>query len=96
MSYYRRFLPFLKPYLPKMLTAALLVMGVAAVNLTLLRVAGALWDLITVQRDLAAMTQALGPDFVAYFTRIKQAEVERHAAAQDPDDFERREYFSRL
>ena len=60
MSYYRRFLPFLKPYLPKMLMAALLVMGVAAVNLTLLRVAGALWDLITVQRDLAAMTQALG------------------------------------
>lgn len=60
MSYYRRFLPFLKPYLPKMLTAALLVMGVAAVNLTLLRVAGTVWDLITVQRDLPAMTQVIG------------------------------------
>lgn len=60
MSYYRRFLPFLRPYLPKMLAAALLIMGVAALNLTLLRVAGTLWDLITVRREQAAMTQAIG------------------------------------
>ncbi|MDP2065531.1 MAG: glutamine synthetase family protein [Burkholderiaceae bacterium] len=51
--------------------------------------------LAALQAD-AAMAQALGPDFIAYFTRIKQAEVERHAAAQDKDDFERREYFSRF
>lgn len=43
-----------------MLAAALLIMGVAALNLTLLRVAGTLWDLITVRREQAAMTQAIG------------------------------------
>ncbi|MEW6543165.1 MAG: ABC transporter ATP-binding protein [Nitrospirota bacterium] len=60
MSYYSRFYPFLRPYLPQMAAAALLVAGVAAVNLALLRLAGFLWDLITVQRDLAGMTRAIG------------------------------------
>jgi subfamily B ATP-binding cassette protein MsbA len=43
-----------------MLVAMLLVMGVALLNLTLLRVAGSLWDVITVRRDQAAMTDAIG------------------------------------
>ena len=43
-----------------MLAAMLLVMGVAAVNLILLRVAGTLWDIITVRRDQTAMTQSIG------------------------------------
>jgi ATP-binding cassette, subfamily B, bacterial MsbA len=55
MSYYARLYPFLKPYLPPMLGAALLVMGVAAINLALLRLAGLLWDVITVQHDEARM-----------------------------------------
>jgi subfamily B ATP-binding cassette protein MsbA len=37
MSTLSRFLPFLRPYLPRMVLAGLLVMGVAALNLALLR-----------------------------------------------------------
>ena len=60
MSYYSRFLPFLRPYFPRMAAAILLVACVAAVNLTLLRLAGSLWDLITVKRDLQAVTTMIG------------------------------------
>jgi len=56
MSTFSRFLPFLRPYLSRMVLAGLLVMGVAAINLTLLRLAGTLWDIITVQRDQPKMT----------------------------------------
>jgi len=56
MSYYSRFYPFLKPHLPQMAGAAILVMAVAGLNLALLRIAGFLWDAITVRRDLEAMT----------------------------------------
>ena len=58
-STFRRFLPFLKPYIPRMAAAGLLVMIVAAINLALLRLAGALWDVITVQRDAARMTELI-------------------------------------
>ncbi len=60
MAYFSRFYPFLRPYLPQMLGAAGLVMAVALLNLTLLRLAGYLWDIITVQRDGRAMTTTLG------------------------------------
>lgn len=59
MSTFKRFLPFLKPYLGRMLLAGLLVMGVAAINLALLRLAGTLWDVITVQHDAARMTELI-------------------------------------
>jgi subfamily B ATP-binding cassette protein MsbA len=59
MSTFSRFLPFLKPYLPRMVLAGLLVMGVAAINLALLRLAGTLWDIITVQHDQSRMTDMI-------------------------------------
>ena len=59
MSTFKRFLPFLKPYLPSHGAAGLLVMVVAAINLALLRLAGSLWDVITVQHDAARMTQMI-------------------------------------
>ena len=59
MSTFSRFLPFLRPYLSRMVLAGLLVMGVAAINLTLLRLAGTLWDIITVQRDQPKMTNMI-------------------------------------
>jgi len=59
MSYYARFLPFLKPYFPQMAAAAALVMGVALLNLAMLRLAGHLWDLVTVQQNLPAVTQGI-------------------------------------
>ncbi len=58
-SIFKRFLPFLKPYLARMVAAGLLVMGVAAINLALLRLAGNLWDVITVQHDAAGMTNLI-------------------------------------
>ncbi|HJU04611.1 MAG TPA: ABC transporter ATP-binding protein [Nitrospiraceae bacterium] len=60
MSYYSRFYPFLKPYLPRMIAAAMLVMAVAALNLVMVRIAGVLWDQITVQRDTSRMTATIG------------------------------------
>ncbi|MCW5652228.1 glutamine synthetase family protein [Hydrogenophaga sp.] len=42
-----------------------------------------------------ALCAGLGADFVRYFCRIKQHEIDRYAAAEDKVDFERREYFSR-
>ena len=59
MSTFKRFLPFLKPYVPRMLVAGVLVMAVAAINLALLRLAGMLWDVITVQHDDRRMTQMI-------------------------------------
>jgi ATP-binding cassette, subfamily B, bacterial MsbA len=59
MSTFSRFLPFLRPYLSRMVLAGLLVMGVAAINLALLRLAGSLWDIITVQHDQARMTDMI-------------------------------------
>ena len=59
MSTFSRFLPFLKPYLSRMVLAGLLVMGVAAINLALLRLAGTLWDIITVQHDQPRMTDLI-------------------------------------
>ncbi len=40
--------------------AGLLVSGVAAINLALVRLAGSLWDVVTVQHDADKMTQLIG------------------------------------
>lgn len=60
MTSFARFFPFVKPYLPRMATAGLLVMSVAAINLALLRLAGRLWDVITIQHDTPRMTGMIG------------------------------------
>jgi glutamine synthetase len=38
----------------------------------------------------------LGQPFIDYFSRIKQSELRRWEQAEDKDDFQRREYFSRI
>ncbi len=43
-----------------MIVAGLLVMTVAAINLALLRLAGLLWDVITVEHDQSRMTKMIG------------------------------------
>jgi glutamine synthetase len=43
-----------------------------------------------------ALCEAFGPDFIAYFTRIKQSEQQRFDAAEDQEEFQRREYFGRI
>jgi glutamine synthetase len=47
-------------------------------------------------RDDATLCRAFGNDFIHYFTRIKQSEQQRFDAAEDRDEFQRREYFSRI
>ncbi|MDH5562283.1 MAG: ABC transporter ATP-binding protein/permease [Nitrospirota bacterium] len=56
MNQWSRFLPFLRPQIVIMACAGVAVMGVAACNLILIRMAGSLWDLITVQKDLQQLT----------------------------------------
>ena len=56
MNQWSRFLPFIRPQMMIMACAGVAVMGVAACNLILIRMAGSLWDLITVQKDLQQLT----------------------------------------
>ena len=56
MNQWSRFLPFVRPQILVMVCAGVAVMGVAACNLVLIRLAGSLWDLITVQKDLHQLT----------------------------------------
>ena len=42
------------------------------------------------------LTAGFGEAFVDYFDRVKQSELTRWEQAEDKDDFQRREYFSRL
>ncbi len=44
----------------------------------------------------SAMTDGFGADFINYFCRIKQAELQRWSQADDKMDWQRREYFSRF
>ncbi|MDH4082430.1 MAG: ABC transporter ATP-binding protein/permease [Nitrospira sp.] len=60
MLIFKRFLPFVRPYLTRLMLAGLLVSGVAAINLALVRLAGSLWDVVTVQHDADKMTQLIG------------------------------------
>ncbi|MBX3610253.1 MAG: glutamine synthetase [Hydrogenophaga sp.] len=54
-----------------------------------------LGDALAALRADPAMVQGLGESVVNHFCRIKQQELDRHAAAEDKADFERREYFAR-
>jgi glutamine synthetase len=42
------------------------------------------------------LVDAFGGKFVDYYTRIKQSELARFEAAEDKNEFQRREYFSRI
>jgi glutamine synthetase len=42
------------------------------------------------------LVDAFGDAFIHYFSRIKQSELSRYELAEDKDDFQRREYFSRF
>jgi glutamine synthetase len=44
----------------------------------------------------AALRAGFGDAFVDYLLQIKRSEVQRHAQAADKDEFQRREYFSRM
>jgi glutamine synthetase len=42
------------------------------------------------------LCEAFGAPFIDYFTRIKRSEQQRFEAAEDRDEFQRREYFGRF
>ena len=44
----------------------------------------------------ATLCGAFGDGFIKYFDRVKRSELDRYEQAQDKDDFQRREYFSRF
>ena len=44
----------------------------------------------------AGLCAAFGDNFIRYFTRVKQSEQRRFDEAADKDEFQRREYFSRI
>ena len=54
-----------------------------------------LGDALQALRANEVLVRAFGQSFVDYLCTIKQSELSRHAQAQDPHDWERREYFSR-
>jgi glutamine synthetase len=43
-----------------------------------------------------AMLQGFGEDFVRYYSALKLPEQQRFESAEDPVEFQRREYFSRI
>lgn len=53
-------------------------------------------DALQALQDDEALRTGFGPAFVAYFAQVKASEIARHAAAEDPADFDRREYFARF
>jgi len=60
MLIFKRFLPFVRPYLTRLMLAGLLVSAVALINLALVRLAGTLWDIVTIQHDAGQMTRSIG------------------------------------
>ena len=55
-----------------------------------------LGDALAALRSDNLLCDAFGAAFIDYFTRIKQSEQQRFDAAEDRDDFQRREYFARI
>ncbi len=51
--------------------------------------------LAALQAD-AVLCEAFGPAFIDYFSRVKRSEQQRFDAAEDRDEFQRREYFARF
>jgi glutamine synthetase len=61
-----------------------------------LRIPTHLRDALQALSQDSAMLQGFGTDFIRYYTRLKLAEQERFEQADDPIEFQRREYFSRI
>ena len=57
---------------------------------------GSLGKALKMLNDDFAFCAEFGMDFIRYFTRVKASEVARYEAADDKDEWPRREYFSRI
>jgi glutamine synthetase len=61
-----------------------------------LRIPTNLRDALAALSADTAMTQGFGDDFIRYYSALKLPEQQRFEQAEDPLEFQRREYFSRL
>jgi glutamine synthetase len=61
-----------------------------------LRLPTTLGEALTHLDTNTVLNTGLGRDFVNYYQRIKQSEQTRFNDAEDPVEFQRREYFSRI
>jgi glutamine synthetase len=55
-----------------------------------------LGDALEAMQDDTTLAAGFGEPFVRYFDRVKQSELQRYEQAGDKDDFQSREYFSRI
>lgn len=55
-----------------------------------------LGEALAALRDDPVLCAAFGEDFVRYYARLKESEQQRFDEAEDPDEFQRREYFARI
>ena len=55
-----------------------------------------LGEALAALRADSVLCEAFGAGFIDYYTRLKQSELQRFDAAEDPDEFHRREYFGRF
>jgi glutamine synthetase len=60
------------------------------------RIPTSLGEALSALQADAALVQSFGSSFINYLTRIKQSEITRHDQAGDKNDWQRREYFSRI
>ena len=60
------------------------------------RLPASLGEALRALQEDTALCSAFGDAFIAYYTRIKEAERQRFDEAGDKDEFQRREYFSRF
>jgi glutamine synthetase len=55
-----------------------------------------LGEALAALRADARLCTAFGADFIAYYARLKESELQRFEQADDKDEFQRREYFGRF
>jgi glutamine synthetase len=60
------------------------------------RIPTSLGEALAALHNDTALAGAFGAGFVDYLVRVKQSELTRYELADDKDDFQRREYFSRF
>ena len=60
------------------------------------RLPGSLGKALEMLNNDLALCADFGTDFIRYFTRVKTSEVARYELAEDKEEWQRREYFSRI
>ena len=60
------------------------------------RIPNTLGDALHALQENSVMQEGFGSEFIRYYARIKNSELQRFEAAQDKLEFQKREYFSRM